>query len=115
MTAHSFLDLQSLSEFERYIRSAREPIFVDFWASLCPAGLREPDVRSVLDAAGTAVSRVRVNVDEAPAIVDAYGVRRIPTVLIFRGGEPVFRSGSLEEAEPVIRALRGSPGVPVSA
>jgi thioredoxin 1 len=80
------------ASFEQEVLKGSTPVVVDFWAEWC-APCRT--VAPVLDElAGEYAGRVKVakmNVDENPSTSNKYGVRSIPTLLFFKGGEIVDR------------------------
>ena len=65
---------------------------VDFWAEWCaPCRMMEPILGEIaLEWADRGVRVMKVNVDEAQGLAADFGVRSIPTVMFFRGGEPLF-------------------------
>lgn len=75
--------------FEDVIASD-QPILVDFWAEWCgPCKMIGPVVKELAeDYDGKAVI-AKVNVDENPAVAAKFGIRSIPTLLVFKGGEIV--------------------------
>ena len=63
---------------------------VDFWAPWCgPCRLLAPTIDSVADEFAGKVKVFKMNVDENPGTPDRYSVRGIPTVILFRNGQPV--------------------------
>ncbi|MDH5475297.1 MAG: thioredoxin [Cyclobacteriaceae bacterium] len=77
------------SNFEE-IMGSEQPILVDFWAEWCgPCKMIGPVVEELAnDYEGKAVIG-KVNVDENPTVAAKFGIRSIPTLLVFKGGEIV--------------------------
>lgn len=77
------------ANFEEVIAS-EQPILVDFWAEWCgPCKMIGPVVEELAnDYEGKAVI-AKVNVDENPNVAAKFGIRSIPTLLVFKGGEIV--------------------------
>ncbi len=76
------------NNFEELIINSDKPALVDFWAEWCgPCRMITPIVEELTeDYAGKAVI-AKLNVDESPEICSKYGIRNIPTILFFKGGE----------------------------
>jgi thioredoxin 1 len=80
------------AEFEPLVRSADRPVLVEFWAPWCaPCRMLSPVVRDLAEEFGDRALMRQVNVDENPQTQSRLGVMSMPTVLIFKDGDPVER------------------------
>ena len=76
--------------FENDVVTNDIPVLVDFWAPWCgPCRMVAPIVEELSDEYDGKVKFVKLNTDENPQIAGKYGIRSIPTLLVFKGGEPV--------------------------
>src|SRR5262245_30886517 len=74
--------------FEQDVIKADKPVVVDFWAEWCgPCKQIAPALEEISNELGTKVNFVKLNIDENPAAPDRYGVRGIPTLMLFSGGQ----------------------------
>ncbi len=76
------------AEFENEVLKADGPVMVDFWAEWCgPCKALSPIVDEVANELSGKVKVVKINIDENPDAPTKYGVRGIPTLMVFNGGE----------------------------
>ncbi len=76
--------------FDAEVLDAREPVLVDFWAEWCPPCKAMDPIMDALsvELAGK-VKIVKLDVETNPSTVVRYNVRAMPTMIVFRNGEPV--------------------------
>ncbi|MDD9910136.1 MAG: thioredoxin [Ahrensia sp.] len=78
------------ANFESDVLNADKPVVVDFWAEWCgPCKAIGPSLEELSDEMSDKVKIAKINMDENPDLAARYGVRSIPTLLMFKGGEPV--------------------------
>jgi thioredoxin 1 len=76
--------------FQKEVLEAEQPTFVDFWASWCgPCKMLGPIFEELSGEYSGKVKFAKVNVDENPKIPANYGVRGVPTLIMFKGGKVV--------------------------
>ncbi len=78
------------ADFENEVLKADGPVMVDFWAEWCgPCKALSPIVDEIANEVAGKMKVVKVNIDENPNAPTKYGVRGIPTLMVFKGGELV--------------------------
>ena len=78
------------SSFDEEVIQADTPVLVDFWADWCaPCKMIAPIVEELAGEFDGKIKFAKLDVDSNPKSASSYGIRGIPTMLIFNGGEPV--------------------------
>ena len=76
--------------FQSEVLNSTEPVVVDFWAEWCgPCKMMSPIVDEMSETLKGKVKVVKINIDENPNIPTQYGIRGIPTFIVFKGGQAV--------------------------
>jgi thioredoxin 1 len=75
--------------FQQDVLSAPGPVLVDFWAEWCgPCRQIAPALEAISEELGERVTVAKLNIDDNPEAPSKYGVRGIPTMILFRDGQP---------------------------
>lgn len=85
------------SDFQTNVLGSDKPVLVDFWAAWCgPCRMIAPSVEAVAEQFADKASVVKMNVDDNMDTPSRYGIKGIPTLILFKGGQ---------EAERVVGAV----------
>jgi len=78
------------SEFQELVLKSETPVLVDFWADWCaPCKMIAPIVEELAEEYDGQIVFAKVDVDSSPLTAAEYGIRSIPTLLVFKDGSPV--------------------------
>jgi len=76
------------ASFDADVLASSEPVVVDFWAEWCgPCKQIGPALEEISTEMDGRVKVIKINIDENPGVPSKYGVRGIPTLMLFKGGE----------------------------
>lgn len=88
-----------MTEFEVKINEAR-PTLVDFFATWCgPCKMQSPILEEVKKKVGDHANIIKVDIDANNALAARYNVRSVPTLILFKNGQPVWRTVGVQQAE----------------
>jgi thioredoxin 1 len=77
------------TDFDTEVLQSETPVIVDFWAEWCgPCHAISPVLEQIAEERADEVRVVKVNIDEEPELRERYGILSIPTIMLFKGGEP---------------------------
>jgi thioredoxin 1 len=94
-----------MSRFEELINS-ETPVLVDFFAEWCgPCKMMAPILQDVASQVGDKARIIKVDVDKNPGAAAAYQVRGVPTLIIFKKGQAVWRQSGVVQSEELTRRL----------
>ena len=92
--------------FEEEVLQSDVPVIVDFWAEWCgPCRAVSPILEQIAEERGDELRVVKVNVDEEPELQQRYGILSIPTILLFKGGEPAAAAVGAQPKRMLERSL----------
>lgn len=95
-----------MNDFDKIINSDK-PTLVDFFATWCgPCKMQSPILDELKTKVGDAANIVKVDVDRNPDISAKYQIRSVPTIIIFKNGEPQWRASGLQQLEVLEDKIR---------
>ncbi len=93
--------------FEIEVLNSELPVLVDFWAPWCmPCRMVAPQVEMIAREYEGKLKVCKLNVDEAPQIASRYGIMSIPTLMIFKTGQPVDKIIGAVPKEEIERVIK---------
>lgn len=95
-----------MNEFDNFINDTK-PTLVDFFATWCgPCKMQAPILEEVKNKMGDQVNIIKIDVDKNPELSQRYNVRSIPTLIVFKGGEALWRGYGLHQADVLEAKLK---------
>lgn len=92
--------------FEQDVLGSNTPVLVDFWAAWCaPCRMLAPTVEAVAEKYASNAKVVKLNVDDNPGVSQRYGIKGIPTLILFKGGREEERVVGATSKEAISRML----------
>ena len=94
------------SNFDQMVLESKPPVLVDLWAAWCrPCLMVAPILDELAEEYNGRISFVKVDVDQNPKTAARYGIMSIPTLLIFKNGEPVSHIVGVRPKEELKQSL----------
>jgi thioredoxin 1 len=92
--------------FEQEVLKSETPVIVDFWAEWCgPCHAVAPVLEKIVEERGGQIKLVKVNIDKEQGLSIKYGVMSIPTMILFKEGEPAAAAIGAQPKSALERSL----------
>jgi thioredoxin len=100
--------MESVTEatFDAQVLQSEKPVIVDFWAEWCgPCHAIAPVLEKIADERTEELTLVKVNIDEEQGLAMRYGIQSIPTVVLFKDGQPAAAAIGAQPKSALERSL----------
>ena len=95
-----------MERFEELINNSAEPVLVDFYATWCgPCKMMHPILENVKARVGDKARIVKIDVDEQQALAMQYRIQAVPTLMLFKGGQPVWRQSGVVQSNQLVELI----------
>ena len=100
----------NMKEFNEIIKESR-PTLVDFYATWCgPCRHQMPIIEKVKDSCGDRANVIKIDVDKDRELASQYRIQSIPTIVVFKSGEVVWRASGLQSYDKLMSVLSQMSG-----
>ena len=94
-----------MSDFEKLIQESK-PTLVDFFATWCgPCRMQGPILEDVKKRVGDTANIIKIDIDQNQRLAAQYNVRSVPTLILFKNGEAVWRAVGVQQADALEQKL----------
>src|SRR5215510_14430003 len=101
------------NSFEHDVLKSEKPVLVDSWADWCgPCRMLSPTDEAIAKQYSGSAAVVKLNVDDNPSTAEAYGIKGIPTLILFSGGREVKRAIGATSKESISRLIERYSSLP---
>ena len=96
------------ANFDAEVLQSKTPVLVDFTATWCgPCKMLSPIVDKIADEFEGTYKVGKLDIDDAPTVTQKYGVRGVPTVMVFKNGEKTGQHVGVTNKETLVKLLAG--------
>lgn len=95
-----------MEKFENLINSTTVPVLVDFYATWCgPCKMMHPILENVKSRVGDKTRIVKIDVDEQQALAMQYRIQAVPTLMLFKNGQQVWRQSGVVQSNELVNLI----------
>jgi thioredoxin 1 len=95
-----------MKSFEEHIKSSK-PVVIDFTAEWCPpCKMMLPVLHEVKEQVGDRATVLKLDIDKYPESVNLFKIRAVPTLMIFKNGEVLWRKSGITPAQEILHQLK---------
>ena len=99
-----------MSSFREIIQSDK-PVLVDFFAEWCgPCKMMAPILKQAKDSLGDEATIIKVDIDKNPDTAREFGIQGVPTIILFRKGQVLWRQSGVVPVQALVQAVRKISG-----
>ncbi len=96
----------SSTEFQNKVLEAEGKVLIDFFATWCgPCRMIAPFIEEIAEEKAGEVAVYKVDIDQSPDLASRYGVRGVPTLMVFEGGKPVAQMVGAQPKAQILSML----------
>ncbi|RLD42542.1 MAG: thioredoxin [Bacteroidetes bacterium] len=96
-----------MSKFTEIIQGEK-PVLIDFSAEWCqPCKMMPPILKEVKNQMGDKIRILKIDVDRNPAIAQKHQIQSVPTMMVFKNGQVVFRQSGVMQAGQIVQMMQG--------
>lgn len=110
LISHSLLSMavkKKFASFQELLDSSRIPVLVDFYATWCgPCQIMSPVLEQIGTQLRDRLQVVKIDTDKYPALASHYQIQALPTLVLFKNGQPVERIEGVMQAPQLIQYLQ---------
>lgn len=96
----------STADFENKVLNAEGKVLIDFFATWCgPCRMIAPAIEEIAEEKADELTVYKVDIDQSPDLASRYGIRGVPTLMVFEGGKPAGQMVGAQPKESILRMI----------